>query len=256
MKLFDNIYGLSVIKGGMDMLKENRKAIEKARAEGDVKTEQAEILKACQIWSSHIVDKLAVDFRVIHPENLPKEGPVVFISNHQSYADILSFLYNIKNHQVAFIAKDSLGKIPIFGKWVLRIRGIYIHRGDARASLKTINEGVDYLKQGFSLVIFPEGTRSQSSELGEFKPGSFKLATKARVPVVPVTLNGGYHTFEERGAVTKGCHIDFMVHEPILTKDMSRQELAELPHRVEEIIRGGLEILTAETYQEENKDKA
>ena len=169
---------------------------------------------------------------------------------------ILSFLYNIKNHQVAFIAKDSLGKIPIFGKWVLRIRGIYIHRGDARASLKTINEGVDYLKQGFSLVIFPEGTRSQSSELGEFKPGSFKLATKSRVPVVPVTLNGGYHTFEERGAVTKGCHIDFMVHEPILTKDMSRQELAELPHRVEEIIRGGLEILTAETDQEENKDKA
>ena len=68
MKLFDNIYGLTVIKGGMDMLKENRKAIEKARAEGDVKTEQAEILKACQIWSSHIVDKLAVDFRVIIPK--------------------------------------------------------------------------------------------------------------------------------------------------------------------------------------------
>ena len=250
MKLFDNIYGLSVIKSGMDMVKENRKAIEKARAEGDVRKEQAEILKACQIWSSYIVDKLKIDFRVINPENLPKEGPVVFISNHQSYADILSFLYNIKNHQVAFIAKDSLEKIPIFGKWILRIRGLYIHRGDARASLKIINEGVDYLKQGFSLVIFPEGTRSRSSKLGEFKPGSFKLATKARVPVVPVTLNGGYRTYEERGAVTKGCHIDFMVHEPILTKDMSRQELAELPHRVEEIIRNGLDVLTAQESRE------
>ena len=254
MKLFNNIYGILTVIGGMNKLKENRIAIENAKASGDVKKEQEEILKACQIWSSHIVDEFKVDFTVIHPENLLKEGPVVFISNHQSYADILSFLYNIKNHQVAFIAKDSLGKIPIFGKWVLRIRGIYIHRGDARASLKTINEGVDYLKQGFSLVIFPEGTRSQSSKLGEFKPGSFKLATKARVPVVPVTLNGGYHTYEERGAVTKGCHIDFMVHKPIETKDMSRSELAELPHRVEEIIRGGLETLTAEADKEENTD--
>lgn len=74
------------------------------------------------------------------------------------------------------------------------------------------------------------------------------------MPVVPVTLNGGYHTYEERGAVTKGCHIDFMVHKPIETKDMSRSELAELPHRVEEIIRGGLETLTAEADKEENTD--
>ena len=171
MKLFDNISGLSIIGGGMAKLGPNKKAIEKARAEGDVKTEQAEILKACQIWSNHIVERMQVDIRVIHEENLPKHGPVVFIANHQSYADILTFLYIVKNHQVAFIAKDALEKIPFFGKWVERIRGIYIHRGDARASLATINEGVEYLKQGFSLVIFPEGTRSRSSEMGEFKPG-------------------------------------------------------------------------------------
>ena len=137
-----------------------------------------------------------------------------------------------------------MSKIPIFGKWVSRIRGIYIHRGDARASLKTINEGVEYLKQGFSLVIFPEGTRSRSSAMAEFKHGSFKLATKARVPIVPVTLNGGYHTYEETGKVTKGCHIDFMVHKPIETKDMSRAELAELPAAVEQIVRDGLAVLT------------
>lgn len=251
MKLFDNISGLSIIGGGMAKLGPNKKAIEKARAEGDVKTEQAEILKACQIWSNHIVERMQVDIRVIHEENLPKNGPVVFIANHQSYADILTFLYIVKNHQVAFIAKDNLEKIPFFGKWVERIRGIYIHRGDARASLATINEGVEYLKQGFSLVIFPEGTRSRSSEMGEFKHGSFKLATKAKVPIVPVTLNGGYHTFEDHGAVTRGQHIDVLVHPPIETKDMSRQELAELPAQVEAIIRAGLAELVQQTGQEE-----
>ena len=106
MKLFDNISGLSIIGGGMAKLGSNKKAIEKARAEGDVKTEQAEILKACQIWSNHIVERMQVDIRVIHEENLPKHGPVVFIANHQSYADILTFLYILKNHQVAFIAKE------------------------------------------------------------------------------------------------------------------------------------------------------
>lgn len=246
MKLFDNIFGLLTIVGGMNMLGEQKRAIEKARAEGDVKTEQAKILEACQLWSSHIVDKFEVDYTVINPENLPKEGPVVFIANHQSYADILSFVYNIKNHQVSFIAKDGLAKIPIFGKWVLRIRGLFMHRGDARESLKTINEGVEFLKQGFSLVIFPEGTRSRGSEMADFKPGSFKLATKAKVPIVPVTLDGGYRTYEEHGTVTKGCHIDFMVHPPIETKDMSRAELAELPHKVEKTIRDGLETLLHE----------
>ena len=215
------------------------------------KTEQEEILKACQIWSNHIVERMQVDIRVIHEENLPKHGPVVFIANHQSYADILTFLYIVKNHQVAFIAKDNLEKIPFFGKWVERIRGIYIHRGDARASLATINEGVEYLKQGFSLVIFPEGTRSRSSDMGEFKHGSFKLATKAKVPIVPVTLNGGYHTFEDHGAVTKGQHIDVLVHPPIETKDMSRQELAELTAQVEAIIRTGLAELVQRSKQEE-----
>lgn len=253
MKLFNNIYGLLTIIGGMNKLKENRAAIENAKASGDVKKEQEEILKACQIWSSHIVDEFKVDFTVINPENLPAEGPVVFIANHQSYADILSFLYNIKNHQVAFIAKDSLSKIPVFGKWVSRIRGIYIQRGDARASLRTINEGVEYLKQGFSLVIFPEGTRSRSSNMAEFKHGSFKLATKARVPIVPVTLDGGYHTYEETGKVTKGCHIDFMVHKPIETKDMSRAELAELPAVVEGIIRDGLEKLVNEKKKDDSQ---
>ena len=115
LKLFDNIDGLSIIAGGMAKLGENRRAIEKARAEGDVKTEQQEILKACQIWSTHIVEKMRVDIRVLQEENLPKEGPVVFISNHQSYADILTFLYVVKNHQVAFITKDNLQKIPFFG---------------------------------------------------------------------------------------------------------------------------------------------
>ena len=246
MKLFDNISGLSIIGGGMAKLGPNKKAIEKARAEGDIKTEQAEILKACQIWSNHIVERMQVDIRVIHEENLPKHGPVVFIANHQSYADILTFLYIVKNHQVAFIAKDNLEKIPFFGKWVERIRGIYIHRGDARASLATINEGVEYLKQGFSLVIFPEGTRNSGGELGEFKAGAIRVATRAHVPVVPVCIDGSYKLMKKGSLWIHPAKVKIRILPAISTEGMSREEIRALPEQLREQIGNGIEQLRKE----------
>ena len=248
MKLIDNIAGFNAIAGAVLSVGRYRKTIDAAKAAGDFDREREEIIKATNEWGAKVVKYFQADVNIINPENMPLSGPVVYICNHQSYADILTFFYVIRNHQVSFIAKDALGKIPVFGGWILKTRGICIHRGDARASLQTINEGVEYLKQGFSLVIFPEGTRSRSSQMGEFKPGSFKLATKARVPIVPVTIDGGYKTFEEHGVMTKGAHIDFMVHPAIETAGLSRQELAELPKKVEDIVRGGLEDILAGKY--------
>lgn len=253
MKLLSNISGFSVILSGLAKVNKYKTLIEQKRAAGDVEEERKTILEACQIFSRSVTDGLDVRCNVIHPENIPEKGPVVYISNHQSYADILAFLYAIRSHQVSFIAKDSLSRIPVIGPWIRRIRGIYIHRGDARSSLATINEGVSYLKEGFSLVIFPEGTRSQSSDMADFKPGSFKLATKAKVPVVPVSLNGGYHLFEEKGVITKGVTIDFMVHPPIETASMDRHQLAELPKQVEEIVRDGLQQLFQADLEKQNK---
>ena len=252
MKLIDNVTGFIAVANSVLSMEKYHKPIDEARQSGDLEKEKALILKASNEWADKVVNHFKADIRVIHPENLPDHGPVVYICNHQSYADVLAFYYVIRKHQISFIAKDAFRKIPVFSSWIPRTRGIYIHRGDARASLKTINEGVEYLKQGFSLVIFPEGTRSRSSHIGEFKAGSFKLATKARVPIVPVTIDGGYRTFEEKGVITKGAHIDFMVHPVIETADMSRQELAVVHEKVEKIIRRGMdEIQTGKTAERE-----
>ena len=247
MNIIKNLPSLSIIIRALLRVRKYKGSIDRARTEGDIEKEQALILKACQLWSAEVTEKLDIKINVIHPENLPERGPVVFISNHQSYADILAFLYVIKNHQIGFIAKESLEKIPVFGAWVKRIRGIFIRRGDTRASLATIKEGVSYLNEGFSLVIFPEGTRSRSSQMNKFKAGSFKLATKARVPIVPVTINGGYQIYETPGYVKKGNTIDFLVHEPIATAGLDRQQLADLPEQIEEIVREGLKSLITDT---------
>ena len=122
-------------------------------------------------------------------------------------------------------------------------QGVFIKRGETREGLKAIKEGAEKLKNGYSLIIFPEGTRSHCSDMADFKPGSFKLATKAGVPIVPVTINGSYHMFEDRDVITNGAVIDVIVHPAIETAGMSRGDQNQLPERVEQIVRNGLDIL-------------
>ena len=193
----------------------------------------------CHIWSDKVAKHFKTNIKVINPENLPEEGPCVYVSNHQSYADILVLL-NVIKHQTGFIAKEELASIPVFSKWILRIGSLFILRGDARESLKTISEGVDMIKDGYSLVIFPEGTRSRGGQMGEFKPGSLKLATKAKTVVVPLTINGSYKMYEEPGQITKNVTIEITVHKPVDTSQMDRKELAGLSEVLEETIKNAL----------------
>ncbi len=223
-----------------------RKPIEENRAAGNYAEERENIRLACLTFVDHLIDKWDFHVNVTGAENLPKEGPVVYIANHQSYADALGTLKMIsENHQIGYIGKDYFGKIPYFGKWVTRIRSIYISRGNTRNSLRVISEGAEYLKDGFSMVIFPEGTRSKDGTMGEFKPGSFKLATKAQVPIIPLSMNDGRRLYEDQEYIKKGKKIDIIVHPPVQTAGLSRAELAEIPAKVEETIRRGLEDLQA-----------
>lgn len=236
MKLFNNIFGLGYIALTLTTLKEHKRKIEQYRREGRREEERQVIADACHYWSEKIMDHYNTQIDIVNPENLPEEGPAVYVSNHQSYADILTML-NIIKHQAGFIAKEELHKIPVFSKWILRIRSLFIIRGDTRESLKTISEGVDMIKDGYSLVIFPEGTRSRGKAMAEFKPGSLKLATKAKATIVPVTINGSYKMYEETGRITKNARIEVIVHEPVNTADMDRKELAGLSDKLEETIR-------------------
>lgn len=221
-----------------------RKPIIENRAAGNYPEERENIRQACLTFVDYLIDKWNFSVNIYGKENIPDEGPVVYIANHQSYADALGTLKAIsEKHQIGYIGKDYFGKIPYFGKWVTRIRCIYITRGDTRKSLRVINEGVEYLKDGFSIVIFPEGTRSKDEQVMEFKPGSFKLATKAKVPIIPISLHDGRRLYEDREYIKKGTKIDMMFHPPIDTASLSREELSALPEQVQKIICEGLEKL-------------
>ena len=146
------------------------------------------------------------------------------------------------------MAKEELFKIPLYGKWIARIRSVFIERDDPKASLKAIKEGISYIEDGFSLAIFPEGTRSKGPVPGPFQKGALKLATKPGVPIIPVSLNGSYKMFEEKGYLTS-ANIDIIIHEPIETKGLSRQEEKALSDKVEKTVTEGVRKLAEEDAQ-------
>jgi len=103
-------------------------------------------------------------------------------------------------------------------------------------------DGIELIEKGFSMLIFPEGTRSKGPEMADFKRGALKLATKPGVPVVPVSLHGTYRVFEETGII-KGTRIDIMIHPPMETKDLSKPQEKQFVVELENIVRDGLEQL-------------
>lgn len=171
-------------------------------------------------------------------ENIPK-GPVLFVSNHQSNMDI-AIICGFIDKPKGFIAKKELKKLPLINKWITLAGSIYLDRENPRKSMEGILEGIKTLKNGHSLVVFPEGTRSRGDKMGEFKSGSFKLATKSKVPIVPLTIDGTYRVMEANKILIKPSNINFYVHKPIYTDKLSKEEIAKLPETVEHIIRSKL----------------
>ena len=141
-----------------------------------------------RLWARLALALNRVRVTVAGAENIP-DGPVIFMSNHQSNFDILSLLSSMPR-QLHWIAKKELFEIPVFGPSMRRGGYIPLDRGDGRKALQSMDEAAATIRQGKSVVMFPEGTRSPDLKLLPFKRGGFILARKAGVPVIPVTING------------------------------------------------------------------
>jgi len=142
-------------------------------------------------------------------------GPYLIVGNHQGNFDIPLIIGHVTS-QVGFLSKVENGKLPFVGSWMRLLHCVFIERGNPREAVKAIQMGVDTLKQGYNLVLFPEGTRSKNGKLQTFKPGSLKLASKAGVPVVPVIIDGSFNMMKKGSLIihpadikiTLGKHFD------------------------------------------------
>lgn len=136
------------------------------------------------------------DVRVEGLDNIDHNETYVVVANHQSLADII-LMYKTKM-QFKWVAKESLFKIPVLGWNMLLARHIRLKRQEFSSIKKVYKEASEWLRNGVSVVFFPEGTRNSDSTMGEFRNGAFKLAIKEKMPILPVLMQG------TREAIPKG----------------------------------------------------
>lgn len=187
--------------------------------------------------SDHVLRRSKTTTVVKGQENIPEEA-CVFVSNHQAMFDgflLISYL----NKSTGYIAKKQIKSYPLIGWWLSELHTVYIDRDNVREGMKAINEGVENVKKGYSMLIFPEGTRSLKSEMGEFKKGSMKLALKAKAPIVPITLDGTYKVLEV-GDQVRGHSLKMTIHKPIYLDNLSEEERKNLSTILHDIIESGL----------------
>ncbi|MGN1383368.1 MAG: lysophospholipid acyltransferase family protein [Eubacterium sp.] len=239
MSKLRNLPALCRVANSLRVFNHYEKDILAARETGDPAKDREVTGHAAYLWAQDACRRLRLTVTVTGQENLPKEDGFLVIANHQGYADILSLLIAMDERQIGFIAKDSLEKVPMLGRWIRNIGGLFLKRGNPREAMKSLQEGANRLKQGYNLVIFPEGTRSRETRMRHFKRGSFKMAFKAKVPIVPVTLEGAYHVYEETG-VYHPAELHVRIHPYVETADLDRHAQNEAENQIEETIRQAL----------------
>ena len=164
-----------------------------------------------------LVEISGADVTVTGTENVPSDEPVLYVSNHQGNMDI-PLLYSTAPQTMAFVAKKEMEKIPLLGYWMKERGCVFIDRENARNSLKAINEAIQNLKLGHSMAVFPEGTRSKSSQVGDFKAGSLRIAIKSGVKVIPVSIKDSYKLIGKKGRNTP-AKVSVHYSEPIDSKN-------------------------------------
>ena len=188
-------------------------------------------------WARALLNLAGARVFLTGAEHVPASGSVLFVCNHQGYFDIPVLLGYVEK-PLAFIAKVEARKIPFINSWMTMMKCVFMKRESLRQSHEAIQEGCRVLKTGRSLVIFPEGTRSKNGELGSFKPGSLKLALKAQVPIVPITINGTYKLLERQGFLIRPAEVSLHIGAPIFPQENNTTR--DLANRVREIIQTNL----------------
>jgi 1-acyl-sn-glycerol-3-phosphate acyltransferase len=181
-----------------------------------------------RIWAQMLLLYLGIRVKTEGLENLDKNTHYVFMGNHLSYADIFVLLNIFSDRLFLFMAKKELFKIPFFGFALKKIGMIPIERGDHKDGLKSLLSAAKKISEGYSVLLFPEGTRSSDGRLGDFKRGAFVLAGRTGNKIAPFIIKGTSDAVPKHGFRVfpfKTVHIKFL--KPMDSGSMKDKELME-----------------------------
>lgn len=215
--------------------------VRRLKSRGDIERHDKITRSIIHNWSRRLLKAAGAEVSLFGEENLPDDSlPAVYVANHQGYFDIpmvLGYLGGAK----ALVAKKEIKKIPLIRSWMEELGCVFIDRENPRASMSALNDAAALVAKGYSVVVFPEGTRSKTGEMAEFKAGAFRIAQKNHVPVVPFFIDGTAQLFERNGWRIKGGKAAVGVLPMIDTADYSREDWKALPQLSENAVRDALQ---------------
>jgi 1-acyl-sn-glycerol-3-phosphate acyltransferase len=180
-----------------------------------------------KFWTNSILLAAGVKLEIFGLEKINRNRSYIFIGNHQSHFDVLS-VFSAIPFTVRFMAKKELYRIPIFG-WALAATGtIKIDRANRQRAIASMNDALDRISNGVSVVVFPEGTRSDDGEIQPFKKGGFVLAIRGGIPIIPISVSGSRFILRKHSRNVTSGRIKMVFGDPIDTSKYSYQQREEL----------------------------
>lgn len=191
------------------------------------------------VWGDLATSLAGIDLRVEGEENLWARRPAVFIFNHQSALDAI-LMIKLLRRDMTGVGKKEIQRNPLFGPLFTAAGMVFVDRADSGKAIEALKPAVDALREGRSLVIAPEGTRSLTPRLGRFKKGAFHMAMQAGVPIVPIVFRNVLDALPKDAMVVRPATIEAVVLPPVETDDWSVESLDD---EIEAIRARYLEIL-------------
>ena len=188
---------------------------------------------ATATWGELGTALAGVDVHVTGEQHLWSQRPAVFIFNHQSGIDVL-LLCKLLRRDMVGIAKQEVRRNPIFGPAFALAGTVFIDRFNREKAIEAMQPAVDALRQGLSIAIAPEGTRSATPRLGRFKKGAFHLAMAAKAPIVPIVFRNALDALPKHAVFVRPATVEVVVHPPIATTNWTPKNLDD---RIAEIHR-------------------
>ncbi len=201
--------------------------IRRLEKEGKIEEKDRILLEVIKRLTSGILRINKIKVEVEGKENIPPEGSsFLIVANHASFLDI-PIVFFVFDRVLGFVSKKENGRVPFIGRWIRVLYSVFIDRSSAREGVKSLIRGAEIIKAGHPQAIFPDGTRSLDGKVHDFKAGSYKLAQKAKVPVVPMAIAGSYQAMPKGRFKIKSVTIKVKVFESRDSSELSTIEMAE-----------------------------
>jgi len=191
--------------------------------------------KVARICAKCILAASNIKVTVKGLSNLNRTGSYIYMPNHVSNFDI-PVLQAYLPVQFRWLAKTELFKIPIFGYAMKRAGYISINRFDRKSAIQSLNKAAEIIRNGTSVIIFPEGTRSQNQHIQSFKKGGFVLAIDSGVPIIPVIIHGTWTIMQKKQILVRPGNVVLEIKKPINTLDYTRETKDDLMEKVRNIV--------------------